>query len=148
MNKIREQIETESNKLFSKLIWKKESFDKIVIQEDYDINLLHSMGYECLGSISAAEREILALSFTLALHNISGFDAPILIDTPVGRVSDENRKNLGEIFTEVSKDKQTILLFTPSEYSADISVRLDQDSSTRHELKVTSRENETEIEEI
>lgn len=148
MNDIREQIESESNKLFFKLIWKKESFDKILIQEDYDINLLHSMGYECLGSISAAEREILALSFTLALHNISGFDAPIIIDTPVARVSDENRKNLGEIFSEVSKDKQIILLFTPSEYSADISKRLDKDSSTRHEFKITSKENETEIEEI
>jgi len=148
MDEIREQIETETNKLFFKLIWKKESFDKIIIQEDYDINLLHSMGYECLGSISAAEREILALSFTLSLHNISGFDAPILIDTPVARVSDENRKNLGNIFSEVSKDKQTILLFTPSEYSPDISKRLDIDSSTRHQFVVTSKENETVIEEI
>jgi DNA sulfur modification protein DndD len=148
MDKIREKIESESNKLFSRLIWKKESFDKIVIQEDYDINLIHTMGYECLGSISAAEREILALSFTLALHNISGFDAPILIDAPVGRVSDENRINLSEVFSEVSKNKQTILLFAPSEYSADISKQLDKDSSTRCKLKVTSNEKVTGIEEM
>jgi DNA sulfur modification protein DndD len=148
MNKIREQIESESNKLFSKLIWKKESFDKIIIQENYDINLLHSMGYECLGSISAAEREILALSFTLALHKTSGFDAPILIDAPVGRVSDENRKNLGEVFSEVSRDKQTILLFAPSDYSPDISARLDENSSTRRSLKVTEHEKVTVIEEM
>jgi len=78
------------------------------------------MGYDCLGSCSAAERELLALSFTLALHRISGFESPILIDTPVARVSDEHRTNFADIFLDVSKNKQIILMFTPAEFSDDI----------------------------
>ena len=60
---------------------------------------------------------MLALAFTLSLHKISGFDGPIIIDTPVARVSDENRQNFGVALASVSLQKQTILLFTPSEYS-------------------------------
>ena len=61
--------------------------------------------------VSAAERELLALSFTLALHKISGFDSPILIDTPVARVSDDPEKTL-QISFRSKQNKQIILLFT------------------------------------
>jgi len=62
----------------------------------------------------------LALSFTLALHKVSGFDSLLFIDTPVARVSDQNRVNFAEVLCEVSKDKQIIMTFTPDEYSSEI----------------------------
>jgi len=148
MNETRTKIQKETKKNFFKLIWKKETFKDISISEDFDINLTHIMGYPCLGSISAAERELLALSFTLALHSISGFDAPILIDTPVARVSDEHRANLGKIFLEVSALKQVILMFTPSEYSSDISEVLDKCSNNKFILKLSSDEKEVKLQEV
>jgi len=148
MKETRERIESETKNLFFQLIWKKETFKNISISEDYDINLMHQMGYPCLGSISAAERELLALSFTLALHKVSGFESPVLIDTPVARVSDEHRENLGKIFSEISKDKQIILLFTPAEYSPEISKPLDKLSSNRFNLKLSSDEKEIKLEVI
>lgn len=141
----REEIRLETKKLFFSLIWKKETFKDITIDDDYNINLIHSMGYECLGSVSAAERELLALSFTLALHKVSGFDSPILIDTPVARVSDLQRENFGKVLVDISNNKQTILLFTPSEYSEDISKLLDK-KSTKYLLKMSSDEKETKLE--
>jgi len=146
--KTREKIESETNKIFFKLIWKKRTFKNIDINQDYNINLIHSMGYECLGTIGAAERELLALSFTLALHTISGFDSPILVDTPVARVSDEHRENLGKIFSKVSKNKQIILLFTPAEYSKEISKLLDTENSSRFNFKLSENEKETRLEMI
>jgi DNA sulfur modification protein DndD len=104
------------------------------------------IGYECLGSISAAERELLALSFTLALHKVSGFDSPILIDTPVARVSDQNRENLGRVFSEVGRNRQIILLFTPAEFSEEISKILDRTASTRRILELSADERETKLE--
>jgi DNA sulfur modification protein DndD len=142
----RKRIELETKKLFFELLWKKGTFKDVSIDEDYNLNLIHSMGYECLGSISAAERELLALAFTLALHKVSGFDSPILIDTPIARVSDEHRENLGRIFLEVSKDKQTILLLAPAEYSQEISRSLDDKCSSRCALRLSSDERETRIE--
>jgi DNA sulfur modification protein DndD len=106
------------------------------------------MGFPCLGSISAAERELLALSFTLALHKISGFDSPILIDTPVSRVSDEHRENLGNVFSSISNHKQIILLFTPAEYSQDISKSLDQIANNKYRINLTKDEKEVKLEEI
>lgn len=148
MNETREKIESETKNIFFKLIWKKETFKDINITEDFDINLIHSMGFPCLGSISAAERELLALSFTLALHKISGFDSPILIDTPVSRVSDEHRENLGNVFSSISKHKQIILLFTPAEYSPDISKSLDQIANNKYRFNLTKDEKEVKLEEI
>ncbi len=148
MKKTKEKIESETKKLFFQLIWKKETFHDINISDDYDIDLIHSMGYSCLGSISAAERELLALSFTIALHKISGFDAPILIDTPVARVSDESRENLGNIFSEVSNNKQIILLFTPAEYSKEIRKSLDIRGNSKYLFKLSSDENEVKLEVI
>ena len=74
----------------------------------------------CLDSCSAAERELLALAFTLAVHEVSGFNSFLLIDTPVGRVSDMNRNNFAQVLLDVSKTKQIILAVTPSEYSDEL----------------------------
>ena len=146
MNVTRKKIESTTKKLFFQLLWKKETFKEIYIDKNYNIELIHSMGYECLGSLSAAERELLALSFTLALHTISGFDSPILIDTPVARISDEHRKNFGRILAEISKNKQIILLLTPAEYSPDISKLLDTRCSNRFNCNLSSDERETKLE--
>jgi len=105
---------------FSSLIWKEKTYKKVVIDDSFNIDLIHTDGYSCLGSCSAAERALLALSFTLSLHKVSGFEAPLVIDSPVGRVSDINRENFGKVLTKVSKGKQLVMLFTPSEYSDEI----------------------------
>lgn len=146
MTETRERIEGETKRRFFRLLWKRGTFDDVRIEADYSINLIHSMGYECLGSLSAGERELLALSFTLALHQASGFDSPILIDTPVARISDEHRENFGKVVCEFSTIKQIILLFTPAEYSEEIRQFLDGRASRRYQLKLSSDERETEVE--
>ena len=110
--------------------------------------MIHALDYECLGTISAAEREFLALSFILALHNISGFKSGLIIDTPVARVSDENRENFGNIFSKIGEKKQIILLFTPSEYSKEISKSLDVVASNRYKFSLFSGEKESRLEEL
>lgn len=146
LTETRAEIEKETKNIFLDLIWKKETFKDISIDDDYNINLYHTLGFECLGSVSAAERELLALSFTLALHKISGFESPIIIDTPVARVSDEHRENFGKTLADVSKNKQIILLFTPAEYSVDISKYFDNCISNKFTFKVTVDEKETKME--
>ena len=148
MEKTRESIEAETKRQFFRLIWKKETFGNITISKDYAINLIHSHGYDCLGSISAGERELLALSFTLALHQASGFDSPILIDTPVARISDVHRENFANVLCEVSTIKPIILLFTPDEYSADISNCIEGRASGRYNLRLTNDEQEAIVEKL
>jgi DNA sulfur modification protein DndD len=81
MDLFRQKIANETKSLFFELIWKKETFKDVDIDDGYNLHLIHAKGYECLGTVSAAERELLALAFTIALHKISGFDSCIIIDT-------------------------------------------------------------------
>lgn len=145
MQETRKEIGKETKDIFFKLLWKKETFSDVRINTDYSLSLIHHMGYDCLGNTSAAERELLALAFTLALHKTSGFDSPILIDTPVARVADEHRENFAKIFASVSREKQTILLFTSAEYSHEISGLLEKKYSGRYYLNMGPNEKETKI---
>ena len=148
LDEVRAAIEAETKKIFFDLIWKKDTFKDLKINDKYRISLIHALDYECLGTISAAEREFLALSFILALHNISGFKSGLIIDTPVARVSDENRENFAKIFSKIGEKKQTILLFTPSEYSKEISKYLDIVASSRYKFSLSSGEKESRLEEL
>lgn len=125
MLETRDEISQQTYKNFVSLIWKKNTYKGIVIDENYNVDLIHNKGYSAIGSTSAAERSLLALSFTNAIHNVSGFESPLVIDSPVGRVSDDNRRKFAESLAEVSKDKQVIMLFTPDEYSHDVAIVFD-----------------------
>jgi len=133
MSETRSRVAAETNRLFFELVWKKHSFKEVSIGEDYSLSVAHNMGFECMGSLSAAETELLALSFTLALHHVSGFDSPLLIDTPVARVSDISRENFASVLADVSAGKQTIVLFTPSEYSSELAGVIDP-VAVKHKL--------------
>jgi len=146
MDRVRKAIEHETREGFFDLIWKKGTFKDVYIDENYALHLIHELGYECLGSISASERQLLALSFVIALHKVSGFDSPILVDTPVARVSNEQRENLGKIFYQVSRNKQLVLLFLPTEYSVEISQALDTYASSMRRLRLTEDEREIQME--
>lgn len=84
------------------------------------------LSYYCEITVLSIRFEI-ALAFTIALHRVSGHDCLLFIDTPVGRVSDINREKFAQSLVEVSKQKQLILAFTPSEYSEEIRRYFDED---------------------
>ena len=112
----RREMEQETFETFSRLLWKKDAFSKVEILEDYTFRLLDKYGSQTLGSCSAAERALLALSFTLALQKVSMHDSLLFIDTPIGRVDSDNRLNFVHTLCEIAKSKQVILTFTPTEY--------------------------------
>jgi len=138
MNENRVKIQLQTQEIFLSLVWKENTFKEVKLDENYLLGLTHMQGYECLGSCSAAERALLALSFTMALHQVSGFVSPLVIDTPVARISDINRRNFANVLNTVSKDKQIILLFTPDEYSEDVSKVFDPVCSTKYVLETTN----------
>ena len=144
---VRSKMETETMLQFSSLIWKKNTYGRIELTPNYQLKLYHKItGESCLGSCSAAERELLALAFTIALHKVSGHDGLLFIDTPVGRVSDVNRENFARSLIEVSKYKQLILAFTPSEFSEEISKYFNVSVVSSKNILVSSDEETTQPE--
>lgn len=148
MTENRLAMEAETQRLFMDFLWKKHTYQAVKIDADYNLDLIHTSGLSWLGITSAAERELLALSFTLALHHISKRDAPIMIDTPVARISDEHRDNFGKILSVVGTTRQTILLFTPSEFSSEIQESMRQGAASVAELTLQSSEEVTTLKEI
>ena len=95
------------------------------------------------GSLSATEQMALAYAFTLAIHKASGKNCPLVIDSPLGRVSDTNRENMAAALKDVSKTKQIIMLFTPDEYSEEVRNLYDGTAVVR-ELTLSEDENYVE----
>lgn len=134
LTECRQEMQKETFDIFSRLIWKQDAFSRVNILEDYSFQLLDAYGEQTLGSCSAAERALLALSFTIALQKTSGHDSLLYIDTPLGRVGEKNRVNFMQVLLDVADSKQVILSFTPTEYDENVRAQLNQKYSSYCEL--------------
>lgn len=143
LDECRCMIQERTFEIFARLIWKKNAFSKVEILEDYTFRLLDTFGTQALGSCSAAETALLALSFTLALQEVSKHDSLLFIDTPIGRVGVKNRNNFMETLLAISKNKQVILTFTPTEYDTNVQRILSNKFNTFYSL--TMNNNITDI---
>lgn len=88
--------------------------------EDFDVELMGVSGRELnLGDFSAGERQIYALALLWALRQVSGWELPLVIDTPLARLDDVHRRRLLQsYFPAVSN--QVILFATEAELDADL----------------------------
>lgn len=140
MGAMRREIERITWDIFDAMIWKSNTFGSIAISDNYDVAVYNKQGNEMTGSLSATEQMALAYAFTLAIHKASGKNCPLVIDSPLGRVSDENRENMAKALGEISKEKQIIMLFTPDEYSESVQAIYDEIADVR-KLRLSSDEN-------
>ena len=95
--------------------------------------------------LSAGERQVLALSFMSALKDITGYEAPVLIDTPMGRISKKPKDNIAECLPKYLKDTQLILLVTDSEYTASVKEKLDKRTANRYKLSFNESTSATSV---
>ena len=117
---MREEIQGTTERLFKRMSAKTNTFGAITIDEDYNVEVYDIRGQKMTGSLSATEQMALAYAFTLAIHEASGKNCPLVIDSPLGRVSDTNRENMARALFEVSAEKQIVMLFTPDEFSEEV----------------------------
>ncbi len=136
VDEVKEKLQEQTIDLFNQLLWKENTYGRIELDDDFHLKLFHKeTDQSCLESCSAAEKELLALAFTLAIHDVSGYDNLLFIDTPVGRVSDKNRQRFARTLLDVGERKQIIIALTPSEYSDEIKAVLNEGSvSSKVEL--------------
>ena len=117
---IRVKVQDLTKEKFVKISWKDEEFVDIIINKDYEVFIENSLGQlERPGDLSDGEKLSLGLCFMSALHNISGFDLPIIMDTPLGNLDVDMRHNIAEFLPKFVGDKQTVLLVTGTEYTDD-----------------------------
>lgn len=145
VNETREILQSRTKDYFLSLIWKKETYVDVRIDENYTISVINSLGSDRLANLSAGERQVLALSFLAALREVSGFDAPILIDTPLGRISKKPKESIARLLPEFFGDSQVILLATDEEYSPNVRELLKPKVSEEYYLDYNEKEMKTEV---
>lgn len=117
---IRNNIQEFTKDKFDKILWKKNEFVDIRINENYEVFIKNKIGFEERpGDLSDGEKISLGLCFMYALHKYSGFELPIIMDTLLGPIGVEIRKNMATFLPHLVENKQTVLLVTGSEYTED-----------------------------
>ena len=117
---VRSEVQKYTKKYFLDFLWKKDTYIDVEISEDYKIVVIDADEFELRENLSKGEKLILALAFMAALRKITGFGFPLVIDTPLGRVSGETRYNIARTLPDFLRHEQVILLVTDSEYQAPI----------------------------
>jgi len=92
------------------------TFHQIIVNDDYSIQILDRWEKPFLANISAGQRQIMSISFILALAKAAGkdFEMPFFMDTPFGRLSNDHRKNLILNIPKIAH--QWVLLATDTEF--------------------------------
>ena len=87
----------------------KDQVEKITILDDGTTKILGKTGKEITFDRSAGENQIFATALIAGLANVSGIKAPMVVDTPLGRLDSKHRANILKFWTG-DKNRQVILL--------------------------------------
>lgn len=110
---MRKRIEAETDRLFKEMLWKEGHFESTKILEDYRLDVIDRYGASALKELSAGERQLLSLAFILAMANVTGEEATLVIDTPFGRISEEPLHNVARTLPSLAG--QLVLFVTDRE---------------------------------
>ena len=142
---IRKKVESLTNEQFKKLMWKK-VFSGVKVDKYYNIDLIKGQNLVSPNDLSAGERLSLALSFVAALNQISGFDLPLIIDTPMGRLGREIKSNIAKTLPNYVEGKQVVLLVTEEEYTDKFRSDIIGNVGKEYEIDVFEKDNCTKAE--
>ena len=101
---------------FQSMMGKSSMINQIQIDsKTLDIKLIDYTGSELLkNQLSAGEKQLFAVSIIWGLAQCSGYEMPVVIDTPLGRLDSKHRQNYVEGYLP-SAGKQVIVLSTDEE---------------------------------
>lgn len=109
-------VEKLSSAVFKQLTNRPEYYEGIVIADDYEL-LVKTVGSEprhiWRQDPSSGASQILATSFIAALNRYTAREAPVVIDTPIGRLDTIHKENLINFYPELGP--QVIILYQPEE---------------------------------
>ena len=109
---MRDRVEEATSELFRKLSTEKE-YTGVSISPDYQLAVTDQQ-YRPLGMISAGANQILTMAFIGALAECSVDEAPMVMDTPFGRLDRGHRNAILEWVSTF--DRQVILFVQSGEY--------------------------------
>ena len=130
---MRQKIQEEAKENFQKLVWKESQFQDVSVDEDYHLEVFDRWGLPARRELSAGERQVLSLAFIMGMAKVSGEEAPLVMDTPFGRLSSEPRESITKHIPEIPE--QLILFVTDEELHSQARKNLESRIAAEYELK-------------
>jgi DNA sulfur modification protein DndD len=145
--KVRDQVERKTKEYFFQFHWKKDkdAFKNLTINEKYEVSVIGSADRDLVNYLSSGEGQTLALSFMAALSSVSGFETPVLIDTPLGRISGKPKENIAQFLPKYLEKSQLTLLCTDQEYTEKVKKAMTQRIGKEFTLNYDGYEGKTTI---
>lgn len=109
---MRQRIEARTKEIFRSLVWKESHFQDVRLGEDFNLEVIDRWGQYARPELSAGERQVLSLSFITAMAQVSEEEAPLVMDTPFGRLSSHHRNSISE---QLPKLADQLILFVTDE---------------------------------
>lgn len=101
----------------------KDQVSKIVIDNDGTTHIQGKTGKEITFDRSAGENQIFATALIAGLAEVSGVRAPMVVDTPLGRLDSKHRENIFKFWTG-NQERQVILLSQDKEIDEEFYARI------------------------
>lgn len=114
----------------------KNQVDKIAIDDDGTTRVLSANGKELHFDRSAGENQIFATALIAGLAEISKVQAPLVVDTPLGRLDSKHRENIFKFWTG-DPQRQVILLSQDEEISSEFFRRIKKNVAASYLLEHT-----------
>lgn len=111
----RQSVEKHASKIFQELTNKQDVYEGLTISEGYELDVKTISGDRDIEeqNPSKGARQIIAYSFIAGLNKFTAREAPVVIDTPIGRLDPEHKENLINHFPNFQD--QVIILYQPGE---------------------------------
>ncbi|MEL6675222.1 MAG: AAA family ATPase [Bacteroidota bacterium] len=140
---MRVKIENHTNEIFAQLIWKEDQFSKVQLGDDYKLAVIDRWGKAAESELSAGERQVLSLSFIASMAKVSGEEAPLVMDTPFGRLSSAHREAITAHIPELAD--QLIIFVTDEELTGETRTNLLNRTGKEYQLNFNDATGCTEI---
>ena len=118
--KIRKSIEENTKKHFMEFLREEGVFRDVSIDKNYQVSVVNAQGFNALADLSAGQYLILGYAFVVALRTITGYNAPVIVDTPLGKLDTIHRNKITKQLPELLGNVQLVFLVTSSEYTEDV----------------------------
>ena len=143
---MRQRIEAKTKEIFRQLVWKDSHFQDIRLGPDYNLEVIDRYGLPARPELSAGERQVLSLSFITAMSRISEEEAPLVMDTPFGRLSSHHRNSITQHLPELAD--QLVLFVTDEELRDQARQNLEARIGADYRLEFDHRTSCTEVVEV
>jgi DNA sulfur modification protein DndD len=145
-DEMREKIQEKTKEIFKSLVWKESHFNDIKLGPDFNLDVIDRYGQSARPELSAGERQVLSLSFIMAMSRVSEEEAPLVMDTPFGRLSSHHRNAIAEHLPKLVD--QLVLFVTDEELRDEARQNLQDRVGAEYRLEFDPKTSCTEIVEV